>query len=250
MTALYFVLAFLVTWGLQLPALLAEEHLIAGPPDRYMALVGLGGLGPAIAAMIVARVEGTGIKALLRPLRAWRVAPWWYLAALLLPGGIFVVASAAWNALGHAERLFYLPDSAAYIAAAVVFPLGEEIGWRGFALPRLLRTHGPLTASAIVGVLWALWHVPMFTLQGVPLTLYAVFIPFFVAGSVLFTWIYRHTRGSLLLAFLTHVGVHLDNPGHAMPSRYAPIEIHTVAFAILAVVLVVADRAAWRRSLS
>jgi uncharacterized protein len=67
-----------------------------------------------------------------------------------------------------------------------------------------------------------------------------------VGGSVLFTWIYRHTRGSLLLAVLTHVGVHLNNPGHAMPQRATPMVIHTVAYVVLGAALVLGDRAVWR----
>jgi membrane protease YdiL (CAAX protease family) len=247
MTTLYFVLAFAITWGLQLPALLASRGVIAGPADRYMALVGLGAFGPMLAAMIAARVEGTGVRALFRPLGTWRVGAGWYLAALALPGAIFVVGAALYNALGHQEPLVYPPDQPAFLAAAVVFPFGEEVGWRGFALPRLRDRHGPLAASALIGVVWTLWHVPMLTLQGVSPWLYAVFVPFMVGGSVLFTWIYQHTRGSLLLAVLTHVGAHLNNPGHAMPGRATPMVIHTVAYAVLAVVLVVGDRGAWRK---
>jgi uncharacterized protein len=246
MTGFYFVLAFAITWGLQLPAVLAHEGIIEGPPGRYMALVGLGAFGPMVAAMIAARVEGTGLKVLLRPLGIWRVGAWWYIAALLLPGGIFVLAAAAWNVLGHAEPLVYPPSSAAFLAAAIVFPLGEEIGWRGFALPRLMTKMGPLVASAVIGVVWTVWHVPMLTLQGVRPALYYAFAPLMVAGSILFTWIYRHTRGSLLLSVLTHVGAHLDNPGHAMPARYTPIVIHTVAYVVLATGLVAVDRATWR----
>jgi uncharacterized protein len=248
MTGLYFVLAFAITWGLQLPALLAYEGILEGPPQRHMALVGLGAFGPMVAAMIATRVEGTSLKTLFAPLGTWRVGVSWYLAALLLPGGIFVVAAAIWNELGHAEPLWYPPDNAAFLAAALVFPFGEEIGWRGFALPRLRRQIGPLAASVAIGGIWTAWHIPMLTLQGVPPALYCVFVPYMVGGSVLFTWIYGRTRGSLLLAVLTHVGAHLNNPGHAMPARYTPIVIHTVAYVVLAVGLVVVDPAAWKRS--
>jgi membrane protease YdiL (CAAX protease family) len=245
-TALFFVLAFFITWSLQLPAVLAARGWISGPPERYMMLVGLGAFGPAAAAMVTARVEGTGVRALLRPLGTWRVGAEWYLAALLLPGAIFVVAASAYNGLGHAEPLFYPPSQPAFVAAAIVFPLGEEIGWRGFALPRLIERFGPLAASFIIGVLWTFWHVPMLTLQGVSKELYVVFIPFMVGGSVLFTWIYRHTRGSLLLAVLVHVGAHLNNPGHAMPQRAIPMTIHMVAYVVLAAALVLGDDGAWR----
>jgi membrane protease YdiL (CAAX protease family) len=243
--ALYFVLAFVFTWGLQLPAVLAAHGFIAGPPERYMALVGLGAFGPMLAAMVAARAEGTGVRALLRPLGAWRVPPAWYAAALLVPGGIFVAVASLYNALGHSERLFYLPDTPAYVAAAIVFPIGEEIGWRGFALPRLARKIGALRASVVIGVFWTFWHAAMLDLQGVSPSIYLVFLPYMVGGSVLFTWIYRRTGGSLLLAILTHVGSHLDNPGHAMPGRTTPILIHAVAYVLLAVVLVVGDREAF-----
>jgi uncharacterized protein len=248
MTTLYFALAFAVTWGLQLPALLARAGILDGPPERYMALVGLGAFGPMTAAMIAARIEGTGPRALFSPLGTWRVGVKWYLAALLLPGGLFVLAAAIWNAFGHTEPLVYPPTNAAFVAAAIVFPFGEEVGWRGFALPRLTKRFGPLAASAILGVLWTFWHVPMLTLQGVRPALYCVFVPFMVGGCVLFTWIYGHTRGSLLLAILTHVGAHLNNPGHAMPARYTPIVIHAVAYVVLAIVLIAGNSRAWRRS--
>ncbi len=248
MTGVYFLLAFAFTWALQLPALLALWGVIAGPPERYMNLVGLGAFGPMAAAMVAARVEGTGIVALLRPLGRWRVGLRWYVAALALPGAIFVAAAALFNLFGHDEPLFYLPDSVPFALAAVVFPLGEEIGWRGFALPRLIDRHGPLPASAVLGVMWTLWHIPMLTLQGVSPWLYGVFVPLMVGGSVLFTWLYRHTGGSLLIAVLAHAGGHLNNPGHALPARWLPVALHASAYVLFAAALVAADPRGWRRA--
>ena len=68
-----------------------------------------------------------------------------------------------------------------------------------------------------------------------------------LGGSVFFTWLFQHTRGSLLLAVLAHVGTHLNNPGHSMPGRSAPMVIHMVAYVVLALVLIAADRSVWRR---
>jgi hypothetical protein len=62
---------------------------------------------------------------------------------------------------------------------------------------------------------------------------------------VLFTWIFQHTRGSLLLAVLAHAGAHLNNPGHALPGRAMPVVIHAVAYVVLAALLVGFDRRAW-----
>ena len=233
-TVRFFVWAFAITWVLQLPALLA------GSPDKYMALVGLGAFGPMFAAMIVARRD---LRALFGPLRLWRVGPLWYVAALALPGAAFVVPALVW---GHSERLLYPPSNAAFALAAIVFPFGEEIGWRGFALPRLIERFGPFWASVVLGALWTLWHVPMLTLQGiVDVRLYAIFFPFMIGGSVLFTWIWRRTGGSLLLAVLTHVGAHLNNSGHALPARATPIALHAAGYVVLAIALVALDRRAF-----
>jgi uncharacterized protein len=86
--------------------------------------------------------------------------------------------------------------------------LGEELGWRGFALPRLLSRHNALAASLILGVLWALWHLPLVGLwtEGSamylqPVWLLLVDIP---AKAVLFTWVFLHTRGNVLLAVQLH----------------------------------------------
>jgi membrane protease YdiL (CAAX protease family) len=239
--ASFFVLSFAISWALALPALLAMHGVLSGGPSRYIALVGLGGFGPMLAAMVVARADG-GLSALLRPLAIWRVDARFYLAALGLPGSIFVAAAALYNLLGHAEPYFYPPNRPAFIAALIVFSIGEEIGWRGFALPRLLNRYGPLLASAILGVLWTAWHIPMLALQGVSPVLYLAFVPYMIGGSVLFTWIYQHTRGSLWLAVLAHVGAHLNNPGHALPGRSMPIVLHSVAYVALAAVLIGVDR--------
>ncbi len=228
----FFGLAFAITWGLQAPAMFSAH------PERWMALVGLGAFGPMFAAMIVAAFDG-GIGALLRPMKTWRVSPLWYLVALLVPGALFVVAALAY---GHGERVLYGPSNPAFVLAAIVFPIGEEVGWRGFALPRLHARFGPLAASVIVGFFWTLWHIPMMSIQGVSPMLYAAFFPFMIGGSIFFTWIWLNTRQSLLLMVLAHVGAHLNNAGHALPARSLPIVLHAIAYVCLAVALVAFDR--------
>lgn len=246
MTALYFVLAFAITWGLQLPALLAHLGVVAGPPERFLALMGLGGFGPMLAAMIAARVEGTGVRALFRPLGVVRVGVW-ALVALLVPGILYALAASIWNAFGHAEPLVFPPDRPEYVAAALVFPFGEEIGWRGFALPRLCKAHGPIRATLVLGALWALWHVPMFVLQRVPPSGWVALCVLLVAGSFFMTWIWRRGRESLAIAVLAHVGAHLSNTGHALPADVTPLALHAAAYAVFAAALVGLDRAAFAR---
>ena len=90
-------------------------------------------------------------------------------------------------------------------------PLGEEIGWRGYALPRLQARRSALSASLIIGVIWALWHLPLW-LTGAPgrtPSLYAAFVVSVIALSVILTWVYNSSGGSLLVVVLIHATVNL-----------------------------------------
>jgi hypothetical protein len=91
--------------------------------------------------------------------------------------------------------------------------LGEELAWRGFALPRLLTRHNALVASLVLGTLWGLWHLPLVWTEGA--TMYQqpiwLFLADILAKSVLFTWVFLHTRGSVLLAVLLHGATNLFN---------------------------------------
>jgi membrane protease YdiL (CAAX protease family) len=134
------------------------------------------------------------------------------------------------------------PSNAAFVIAAICFPIGEEVRWRGLAQPELRKRFGPIAPSVIIGFFWTLWHIPMMAMQHVSPVLYLAFFPFMIGGSIFFTWIWEHTHRSLLLAVLAHVGAHLNNPGHALPARSLPMVIHTIAYVVLAVALVTFDR--------
>ena len=248
----FFVAAFAITWLLQLPAVLAQLGVIAGPMERYMLPMGLGAFGPLLAAVLVSRFEpgGAGVRALFRPLGTWRVGAIWYVVALGLPALAYVGAMAVYTLGGGsgAERWLWLPQGPERIAALIVFPIGEEIGWRGLALPRLQRRYGPLAASLLVGVGWSLWHIPMFVLAGMPLSAFFVMFVYLIAGSVTFSWIYNHTRASLLLAVLAHAGAHLNNPNQAMPGNLTPLVLETIGMCVIACAVVIVDRKVWRRA--
>jgi uncharacterized protein len=249
-TFVFFAAALGITWLLQLPAVLAKEGVIAGPVERFMLPAALGGFGPLLAAILAARLDRKGgVRALLARIRIGKVGVIWHVVALLIFAAIYVAGTAAYRALGgmDAGRWLYPPENTQHVFAMIVMPLVEEPGWRGFALPRLQPRHGALRASLLVGVLWAFWHTMMFILQGATPLIFAVSIANIIAGSVVFSWLYNHTRGSLLIAILAHVGVHWNNPYHALPDKMTPFVVYTMAIAIAACALVFGDRKVWQQ---
>jgi CAAX protease family protein len=146
----------------------------------------------------------------------WRVGWQWYLVVILGPAafslavaGLYALLGGSWAeaappALRGEATLALLPLF--LMILTLTDGLGEELAWRGFALPRLLTQHNALVASLILGVLWGLWHLPLVWTEGAsmyqqPIWLFLLDI---TAKSVLFTWVFLHTRGSVLLVMLFH----------------------------------------------
>jgi len=165
--------------------------------------------GVSIAAMAAAAlIDGrSGVGALLRRVTVWRVGVRWYLVAILGPVGLLAVA--AWvNVLAGAmvtaqgPLVDWLELGKLFVVQVVGVIAGawEELGWRGFALPRLLKRVSPLVASLGVGVLWAVWHIPLFLSGELPWADAAAL----VVLSVLFTAVFVRTKQSVLIAFLMH----------------------------------------------
>ncbi|MEZ4663971.1 MAG: CPBP family intramembrane glutamic endopeptidase [Caldilineaceae bacterium] len=196
--AAYFILAYTFTWIL-VPLLLIN-----------LALGVFGLLMPAVAAIVVAGMsEGkSGVKQLLRPLFIWRVHPFWYGVALGLPILLSVLAVGLGGLWGWPVQM-QTAELTPLLITVFVLVVGEEIGWRGFALPRLLQRYAPLTASLLLGVLWAGWHLPMFIIPGTPMfeLPFTAYLGWVVGLTFLFTWLYQQTQGSLLLATLLHGAV-------------------------------------------
>jgi membrane protease YdiL (CAAX protease family) len=165
-----------------------------------------------VAAFVMAAVANgrRGPLDLLRRLVQWRVGGRWYAAATLLPLGVTAL-TAALNVLLGAERP-QAADFADWYTFPVVLlitlflkgPLTEEVAWRGFALPRLLDRAHPVVASLLLGGIWAFWHLPLLVSDSTGQRPALPFVVGLGAMSLLFTWIYRRTRGNLLLATLMH----------------------------------------------
>jgi hypothetical protein len=213
--AVYFALAFVLAWVFWVPAALSEQGAVGGSPPTAL-LVVLGTFAPSVAAVLVAaRKGGAGTRALLGQLLRWRVGPGWYAVALFGPAALMLVAIGLHVALGGAVPDFPEPSRWPLVAVNLVLvllvggPLGEELGWRGFALPRLQARHGALRASVVLGVVWALWHLPLFAVPGAPQgqVPFLLFVAQAVALSVFFAWAYNGSAGSLPIVLLLHASV-------------------------------------------
>jgi len=246
-TLIFFAAAFGISWSLQLPAVLAQRGLIAGPVEAYLLPAGLGAFGPLPAALLALRTEprSGGARALFRQLAEQRPSAAWCLLALTLPGAILVAGLAVYSLFAPHDvgPWLYPPRNAQHVLALFLIPVGEELGWRGFAFPRLQARLGALPASLLLGALWALWHLPVLLLAGVTPGALLCMFPFFIAGSVVFTWLYSH--GGLLLAVLAHMGAHLNNSHQALPGDLTPLVVHTLAYALAAIAVVLLDRRAF-----
>lgn len=246
----FFAAAYGITWSLQLPATLAYLGYLDGPLEPLMLVGGLGAFGPSLAAIAVARYEAgaAGVRALLR-LRAKDVAAIWYLIALALPSLTFWAGMAFYMLLGNTDGAWlYPPDNAQRMIALVVFPIGEELGWRGFALPRLQKRYGALNASLLIGVAWAAWHIPMYVLAGGwSVDAFLMSTVLMTAASVRFTWLYNRTGGSLLPAILMHAGGHLNNYSRLVSGSPRFGLILAPVSCLLALTFVLGDRKSWRR---
>jgi membrane protease YdiL (CAAX protease family) len=138
---------------------------------------------------------------------------------------------------GHPAHWFYPPVRREQLAALVMFPFGEEFGWRGFAYPRLAERHGPIVGSLILGSVWGLWHVGMlFTpdpLRALPAATILVYMLDLALWSVVIAWMFERGSRSIAVAIAIHAGEHLDNV-----SRAPETEVHLRVLRILVLAIV------------
>jgi len=235
----FFVLTYVLTW---LPL----------PFGSFLAF------GPLLAALIVISItEGrAGLRELGARMIRWRVGWRWYAVALGLPLAVAVAAVALNVALGATvQSLAKLPPLSTFIVVFAVRlinpldgPMGEEPGWRGYALPRLQGSgRSPLVVTVILGLLVVVWHLPLVIVvhQLPPAGLLGAF-----AVTFWFTWLFNHTGGSVLMTLLMHSAEGTFGPlalsGLFVGADFArALAIYVVVTCVVAIGLVVFDRKAW-----
>ena len=214
-------------------------------------------IGPLLSALIVlAVVEGrSGLADLGRRMLRWRVGVRWYVLAIAIPLGATLAALGVNLALGSPVSALDGLDPW-YLLIGLFFlrlvnpldgPMGEEPGWRGFALPRLQANRSPLVATLILGSIVAVWHLPLVFLPGEDLA--PIFLLGTVAVTFLFTWIYNHTGGSVLMTIIAHSAqgvIAFSALGFTGSDDSRMVVLLTASLCLVAVGLLVFDRRSWR----
>jgi len=209
----FFGLTFMVTWSIGIVALFFPSQLeaIFGPLSEGNPLFFLAVFSPTLTSLLLTGfIEGReGIWNLVSRLGRWRFHIFFYFFVLIVVPA-FGYLSAVLGGMGSDLDLRYW-----YLYLPLLFsriftdpgPLGEELGWRGFALPRLLKQYDALKASLILGVLWGIWHLPAVLCSGLPQQGVSIlaFILGGVALSILSTWLYNSTGGSVLITAMLHL---------------------------------------------
>lgn len=239
----YFLLAMLISWSIELP-LVASTRGWTNAPVPF-SIHYLASFGPMLSAFFTtALVNGKeGLKELFQRIIRWRVGGQYIAFAFLSPLALFIMGAAVnalatgrWPDLRLLGEVNYLPNLGGGVVVLwlATFGFGEEIGWRGFALPRLQKFHSALTASLVLGVAWMAWHLPAFFYHETYLHMEWVLLPGMLIGllfgGILLTWLYNSTRGSILMVSIWHALFDLFSASKASGEWVAPLMTAGVIF--------------------
>lgn len=211
--ASYFVLAYAWTWFCWWSVAADAAGLLPVTAPRDL-LATLGQFGPFVAALGVAWVTagGRGLRELLGRLVRWRARPVWLAVSLLLLPATMLAAIVLYSRVHDAANPLLFRGTWETLPAHFVYtlllcgPLGEEPGWRGFALPRLQARYGPVAASFWLALLWAGWHLPLWFINPAP-SPFALYVAGAIFTTILFTWLYNHTHGSVFYSLIFHASM-------------------------------------------
>ncbi|MFC7251767.1 CPBP family intramembrane glutamic endopeptidase [Halomicroarcula sp. GCM10025324] len=243
----FFVIAYAISWVAWLGPILAMPE-----PLGTLGFV-VGGFGPFLAALLVTWLGSDSVRAWARQIVDWRVAPRWYVAAFGIPLLLITLTSIGLTVAGTSVDPGLLPGRVSlvlvsFVGIALVGGGNEEPGWRGLALPKLQERFAPVPATLILGVVWALWHLPLLATGSTEFHGLASFVELALTTAVrllnivgvafVLTWIYNET-GSVLLAILAHTGFNTAN------STLVPLPLDVISTGDSTTILVVTTVAIW-----
>ena len=249
----FFVLSYGLAWMVWIPTGMLAPNLVPS-------LALLGAWAPSASALLLTAVIGgkAGLREWLRRALYWRAGIQWYGFVLFGVALIGTIAIALYALLGGAAPQPNLPPGVPLeqwpIVLPILFlsnvfiggPIAEEFGWRGFALPRLQARISALPAGLAIGVVWGLWHLPFYlfpegaaVVGHIPFGWYLLLV---TAQSVLFTWVYNHTEGSVLMMILFHAAINttLGSLGISKTSEGSGLIVLNVALTWVAVAVIAA----------
>lgn len=256
-TVLTFAISWIL-WGLvAVTGIDINENLTAG-----LAYI-MGGFGPAIAGFYLSRRKSQAPGELWeRIIDVKRIRRHWWLFILFLYPLTLLAATAIAGLVGDGSSVLSINATTTdaplaffiltILFIAVVGPVSEEPGWRGYALDRLQRRYSPLVASLFLGIVWWAWHLPLIFVRGsflyesgVSFAFLAGYLGTVVLYSILFTWVYNHTQRSVLATILMHFSVNMTT-GLLRPA-YEVFVITTFLLILIAGIITIRDRL-WRRA--
>jgi len=220
--AVFYGLACALSWCAWLPLAAASRgYAVPAVSGQHY----LGALGPILAAFVVTFFSSgiAGIAELGRRMIRWRVGLRWFLIAIFGPFALYAISAVGvglttghwpdFSQFGRSDEFPTLGVVGAFLIHTLTFGFGEEVGWRGFALPRLQTRHRALTATLVLTAFWACWHLPAFFYRPGYSAMGAGeiagwFLSLFT-GAILLTWLYNSSRGSILIAALFHGSIDL-----------------------------------------
>lgn len=241
----FFVIVFGLSWGLGALYALFPKQLVAifGPVSGANPVFLVAVWAPTLTAILLSAVLGgrAGLRDLFGRLTRWRVNWRWYAAATFGIAALGLVPQLlAAQFAGAAQPDFAFGHWQAWIAAGALGfvvdpgPLGEELGWRGFALPRMEQRWSGLASALILGAIWGTWHLPAFFIPGLPQNTFPLwaFMAEVVSLSVLVTWMVNNAGGSVIIAILAHWA---SNRFESLAPATAPYTAAAFALAALTV---------------
>lgn len=213
----FFVLTYALSWSL----------FFVGHKTQILPIILIGIWAPSLTSigLTVYFFGKKGLSQMFGRFKRFRIKWYWWLLLILLPASIHLVGVSLWDYLNPAEsqldRLYIAHGLGALLPSFLIAGFGEELGWRGFALPRLQRNFSPIGASFILAIVHLLWHLPTYWLgQGIHNVPFVYVLAFVFPWTFIFNWLYNKSGGSLIFA----VGFHAISNASLSLVRFMPWE--------------------------